>query len=32
MGGLRTPASVQFAGIAEALGVEVQTVTDYARK
>jgi ribosome-binding protein aMBF1 (putative translation factor) len=32
MGGLRTPASVQFTGIADALGVDVQTVTDHARK
>jgi transcriptional regulator with XRE-family HTH domain len=32
MGGLRTPASVQYTGIAEALGVEVQTVTELARQ
>ncbi|HLZ08135.1 MAG TPA: helix-turn-helix transcriptional regulator [Chloroflexota bacterium] len=32
MGGLRTPASVQFSGISEAFGVDVKTVTEYARK
>jgi transcriptional regulator with XRE-family HTH domain len=32
MGGLRTPASVQFAGISEALGVDAKTVADHARK
>ncbi len=32
MGGLRTPASVQYTGIAEAFGTDVQTVTDWAHK
>lgn len=32
IGGLRTPASVQFPGIAQALGVEVEKVTQIARQ
>ena len=32
VGGLRTPASVQFPGIAEAFGTDVPTVTEWAHK
>lgn len=32
LGGLRTPASVQFSGIAEALGVDVDKVAEIARQ